>query len=164
MPLDLPQGTTCFVDANILVYHFVELGETSAACRTFLGRVVRSEVQAVTTNACLADAVHRVMAIEAHGLFNLPGAAAAWLQRHPQRIRELSAFLDAARQIELLPIRLLTADSRTIREAAELSRQYGLLTNDAAILALMRRHELRHLVTNDDDFDAVTDVTVWKPR
>lgn len=37
MPLDLPEGATCFVDANILVYHFVELGKASAACRAFLG-------------------------------------------------------------------------------------------------------------------------------
>ncbi|MBN1341602.1 MAG: PIN domain-containing protein [Phycisphaerae bacterium] len=164
MPLDLPLGATCFVDANILVYHFVELGEASAVCRSFLGRVVRSEIDAVSTASCLADAVHRVMAVEAQERFKLDKGAAAWLQRHPEGIRELSAFRDAARQLDLLHLRLLPVDSQTVIEAAELSVQHGLLTNDAIIVALMRRHGMEHLITNDDDFDGVPGLIVWKPR
>lgn len=164
MPLDLPQSVACFVDANIFVYHFVELGEVSAACRAFLGRVARLQIEAVSTAACLADAVHRVMAVEAQERFKLDSGAAAWLQRHPERIRELSAFREAARQLDAVPLRLLAADSRSIVDATELSGRHGLLTNDAIILALMRRHGLTHLATNDDDFDAIPELTVWKPR
>ena len=32
MSLELPQGATCFLDANIFVYHFVEVSEVSSAC------------------------------------------------------------------------------------------------------------------------------------
>jgi predicted nucleic acid-binding protein len=92
MPLNLPQATACFVDANIFVHHFVELGAPSTACHAFLDRVVRSELDAVSTPARLADVVHRVMGVEAQNRFNLGSCAVAWLQRHPQRIRELSAF------------------------------------------------------------------------
>lgn len=164
MSLDLPQGVACFVDANILIYHFVDLGEISAVCSAFLARVVRSQVDAVSSTACLADAVHRVMGVEAQERFGLASGAVAWLQRHPERIRELSAFRDAARQIEALALRLLPADSRVIREAAELSAEHGLLTNDAVIVASMRRYGVTHLVTNDDDFDRLPGLTVWKPR
>ena len=164
MPLELPQGATCFVDANILIYHFVDMGDISAVCSAFLARVVRSQVDAVSTTACLADAVHRVMGVEAQERFGLVNGAVAWLKRHPECIRELSAFRDAARQIEALALRLLPADSRGVLEAAELSGQYGLLTNDAIIVALMRRHGVTHLVTNDNDFDRVPGLTVWKPR
>jgi predicted nucleic acid-binding protein len=45
-----------------------------------------------------------------------------------------------------------------------MSAQFGLLTNDALVVALMRRHSLTNLVTNDDDFDTVPGLTVWKPR
>lgn len=164
MPLDLPRGAACFVDANIFVYHFVELGEVSAACREFLERVVRAEVQTFSTASCLADAVHRVMVIEAKEHFSLDSSAAAWLQRHPGRISELTAYLNAARQLHTMPLQLLTADNRAILEAAELSHRHGLLTNDAIIAALMQQHSLTHLVTNDDDFDGIPDLSIWKPR
>jgi len=55
-------------------------------------------------------------------------------------------------------------DGAAIAAAAEVSKQLSLLTNDALIVALMRRHGIEHLATNDDDFDGVPDVTVWKPR
>jgi predicted nucleic acid-binding protein len=160
----LPPGAPCFVDSNIFVYHFVELGEVSTACRAFLGQVQRLQVDASTAGACLADAIHRVMAIEAQERFHLGGGAVAWLQRHRDSVRELSGFLEAARPINGLRLRLLPTDARIIQDAAEISAQHGLLTNDAVIVALMRRHGLAHLVTNDDDFDRVPGLAVHKPR
>ncbi len=64
----------------------------------------------------------------------------------------------------LMNLRLLPADTTLIEEAAQLSAQLGLLTNDAIVVALMRRHELHNLASNDDDFDNIANVTVWKPR
>jgi hypothetical protein len=32
MPLTIPDGTTCFIDANIFYYHFVEMDQLSDAC------------------------------------------------------------------------------------------------------------------------------------
>jgi len=164
MPLNLPPDTVCFVDSNIFVYHLVEVGAPSLACRAFLQRVLASEIVAATTTACLADVIHRVMIVEAQQRFATAKRPAAWLQRHPDRIKELSAFVEAAAQLELLPLRLLEPGRSATREAAGLSRRYGLLTNDALIVALMRQHEITHLVTNDDDFDNVAELSIWKPR
>jgi predicted nucleic acid-binding protein len=163
MPLNIPEGVVCFVDANIFVYTFIQL-DTTSVCRAFLARVLRLEVGAVSTANCLADAVHRIMCAEAKDRFGLSGGAVGWLQDHPQRVGELSRFRDAARRLHALPLRLLDADSRTLLDAVELSSKHGLLTNDALIVALMRQHGLSHLVTNDDDFDAVPGLTIWKPR
>ena len=46
----------------------------------------------------------------------------------------------------------------------QISARHHLLTGDAIVVALMQRHSLTHLVTNDDDFDAIPGLTVWKPR
>lgn len=164
MPLDMPVGSLLFVDTNVLVYHFVENPRFSQECRSFLGRVVVGEVTAVSTDAVVADAVHKVMAEEARLRHSLDSGAVRFLQRHPAEITKLAAFVEAARQIEWLPIRLLPVDLAIIRQAAELAKQHGLLTNDALIVALMERHGITHLATNDDDFDRLPGITVWKPR
>jgi predicted nucleic acid-binding protein len=113
--LALPGGTRCFVDANILYYHFVETPPFSDPCSAFLQRIVRARIQGAERvsrrcrrNDCIA---HRP---SAHG----------WRG----------------------------------------SGSSGLLTNDALTVALMRRKGLTHRVTNDDDFDSVANLTIWKPR
>ncbi len=63
-----------------------------------------------------------------------------------------------------LPLSWLTADSSLISDAMDAIAKYHLLMNDAMIVATMKRHGLIHLVTNDEDFDRVTDLIVWKPR
>jgi predicted nucleic acid-binding protein len=39
-----------------------------------------------------------------------------------------------------------------------------LLLGDANIVVQMRTNDVTHLATNDDDFDRVPGITVWKPR
>jgi predicted nucleic acid-binding protein len=76
----------------------------------------------------------------------------------------LSEFREAARELLSLSVRLLPLDATTLDAAADLSQPFGILTNDALIVTLLRHEGLVHLVTNDDDFDGLAGVTVWKPR
>lgn len=48
MALDLPDGATCFVDANIFYYHFVETPPFSDACSDFLQRAADGAIMAYT--------------------------------------------------------------------------------------------------------------------
>jgi len=59
---------------------------------------------------------------------------------------------------------ILPLEPATLAHAAEIAQQQSLLTNDAVSVALMRVHGLTHLVTNDDDFDGIPGLQVWKPR
>lgn len=164
MPLDLPDGSLSFVDTNVLVYHFVENPRFSPECREYLRRVVAGKMFAVSAEGVVADAVHKVMAEEARLVHGLDSGAIRFLQRHPAEITKLGAFVEATKQLERLPIRLVPVDLTIIRQSAELAQQHGLLTNDAIIVALMQRHGISHLATNDDDFDRVPGIQVWKPR
>jgi predicted nucleic acid-binding protein len=160
-----PAGESCFVDANILAYACVELVPLTGRCRAFLERVAGGEVHAFTSPGAVADALFRTMIIEVTRRFVRPGAKAlAFLQKHPDVIGQLSHYPAAAEGLAKLPLRLLTVDWETILASARTSLQHSLLTNDALIVALMQRHGLTHLVTNDDDFDSVPGITLWKPR
>jgi predicted nucleic acid-binding protein len=60
-------------------------------------------------------------------------------------------------------IRVEAVSAAVLADGQKVVRELGLLTNDATIVAIMRRMGVRHLVTNDTDFDALPGITVWKP-
>ena len=83
MPLNVPTAAGCFLDANILYYHYVEL----------LARAARGDVRAAVSAHVLAEAVHKVMLAEAAARFGLGRAGLVnWLQHHRSRIVELDEF------------------------------------------------------------------------
>lgn len=165
MPSQPPAWDKCFVDANILYYHFVETPPLSEPCSSFLERATQREIVAYASVHILSEAVHKIMLAEAAAKFGLNRAGLVnWLQNHRDRIGELTEFRQAAAELVDMNLTLLPTDASLLEEAAELCAQLSLLTNDATIVALMKRHELKNLATNDDDFDNVPNITTWKPR
>ncbi len=113
----------------------------------------------------MAEAIHKIMLSEAAARFQLQRSGLVpWLKRHRSHIAELSEFHVAAAEFSDMNLTVLPTDARLLEGATDVSRRSLLLTNDATIVALMRRHGLRHLATNDDDFDGIPDLVVWKPR
>lgn len=165
MPLDLPDGTACFIDANIFYYHWVETPNLSKASTALLDRVVGGTVIGYSAVHVLAEAIHKIMLAEAAAKFGLNRAGLVnWLQHHGRRITELREFRRAADELLDMGLRLIPIEGIDLHYAADLAVKMGLLTNDATTLALMQRHALSHLVTNDNDFDSIPSLTIWKPR
>lgn len=165
MPLDLPDGADCFIDANIFYYHFVETPPSSQASTTFLIRVVAGAITGYSSVHVLAEAIHKIMLARAAAKFGLNRAGLVnWLQRHGSRITELREFRRAAGELLEIGLNIVAIDGTDIQRAADLSVEMDLLTNDATTLALMQRHLLSHLATNDSDFDSLPNLTIWKPR
>lgn len=161
----MPSGESCFIDANILGYASIDVPPLTGRCRAFLERVVRGELTAFTTAGVVADALFKTLIIEFARRFAPPDAKPLkLLQAHPEWIARLSHYPAAAQALSRLPIQILPVDWATIEKGVEISVEQQLLTNDAILVGCMRRQGLRHLVTNDDDFDVVADLTVWKPR
>jgi len=165
MLTDIPDGSACFIDANIFYYHFVEVSPVSEQCTAFLERVGDGRITGHTSTHQLAEAIHKVMLAEAAAHFTLNRAGLTnWLQNHQPRIIELSEFRQAAKEFTSMGIKIVPANGDTLRNAASLANQFGLLTNDSILLALMRTTGLVNLATNDNDFDRVPDLALWKPR
>ena len=165
MPLDLPDGASCFLDANIFYYHFVETPVVSDYCTDLLERIARGVVTAFTSTHLLAEAIHKIMLAEAAARFNLRRPSLVnWLQANRHRIGELSEFPQAVRELSAMPVARLPIESADLIRTAEVCRDFSLLTNDALSIALMQHHGLAHLATNDDDFDDTPGLTIWKPR
>lgn len=165
MPLTIPDGEACFVDANILYYHVVDTPPMSEACSDLLERIAKGAITGMTSTHVIAEAVHKVMVAEAAAKFSLSRAGLVnWLQNHRQRIQELQQFREACDEFLKLGLTVLAPDSSLLTDAATISQRLGLLTNDSLIVAMMNRNAVKNLATNDDDFSSIADLTVWQPR
>jgi predicted nucleic acid-binding protein len=58
---------------------------------------------------------------------------------------------------------VLPITAHLISAAAAISRQTGLLSNDALVVAAMQAHGLNQLASNDADFDRVPGITRYSP-
>jgi len=162
---NIPDNISVFVDANIFIYHFCgPQNELSNHCSDFLLKVENEQIQAITSTLVLAEVLHRAMIFEAIGKTGLsPQGAMNKLKKSPKLVKSLNRYLEIPNIITDIGIQVVTISLPTILNSTEWRRNYGILVNDSIILATMMHYKTQHLVTNDSDFDNISEITVWKP-
>jgi len=164
MPLDIPDHHEVFIDANIFVYHFSGPTEYTDACAQLLQRVEEDRLFAFTSTLVLAETLHRLMIIEATAKLRIGAKVAIHhFKTHPLDVKMLTEHIKVPEKIHTLGIKILPVNIDDILKSNEIKMEYGLLTNDAITLAVMKRHHLRNIATNDPDFERVTNLVIWKP-
>lgn len=164
----IPPGVVCFIDANIFIYHLVASPADralSSECSPFFARIERGEIKGAPSTVALAEAIHKVMLAEAQTVHNLPPKGLAQrLAKYPHLLAGLSRHHEVLDIVDTLGLHVEPVTVDVLRRAAHISVPHQLLTNDATTIATMEKLGLIHLVTNDNDFDSVPGITVWKPR
>ena len=161
---DLPAGAAVFIDANCLVYAAAAHPTYGAACDRLLERIENKELTGFTSAHVLAEMAHRLMTIEAAGLTGRPLTGMAhWLRRHPTEVQRLGRHRQAIDDLAAVPVTVLPVSGAQVSLAADLTRQYGLLTNDALLVVVMRDNGLTALASVDADFDRVPGIVRYSP-
>jgi len=164
VPIDIPDGSHVFVDANIFSYHFSGPTEFTNHCTHFLHRIEDAKLSGFTSTLVLAETLYRLMIIEAVSTLKLePKTTIRYLKDHPSEAKKLVQHLTVPQTIQDIGIQILPLDVAGIRNSHDIKKEYGFLTNDALNLAVMRHHRLTCIATNDTDFERVIDLLVWKP-
>jgi predicted nucleic acid-binding protein len=160
----IPDGVVCYLDATIFYYHLVDAPPLSDDCSDLLARIERAHVQGVTSSVAIAEATHKVMlaeVVQRHGTDQR--GLIARLKRHPELLDGLTNHQRVAAIVRSLHLSVEAITLELLARGAALSSQKRLLTNDALTLAVMEQLKVTVLATNDDDFDAVEGITVYKP-
>jgi predicted nucleic acid-binding protein len=165
MTLDqLPSAASVFVDSNILVYHFQPHPVFGPMCHRLLERIEKQDIEGFTSASLLGELAHRLMVIEAGALPSWAGGKVLnRLKQQPSVIQQLMNFQQAVDTVLRSKTRVFTVAGAHFSSAATLSRQHGLLTNDALIVALMQHYRLTVLASHDADFDRVPGITRYAP-
>ncbi len=157
----LQQGDRVFVDANIFVYH---CNGTSSECKQFLLRCSRKEIQGVTSTSVIAEVLHRLMIAEAvrKGYVSQKNPVKK-LKSHPEIIKTLSDYVQDVKNLYDMNLTILPLTPECIDESADIRRKEGLLTNDSLIVTTMKNAGITKLATNDNDFDHISWLEIYKP-
>ena len=156
-----PDGGRLFVDANIFLYHF---WDRSDSCSQLFSRMEVGLIRGITSTTVLGEVAHQLLVGEA--LTRYPDIARhpiRSLKRRPSLIRNLSDAWRLLDRLTHLPLRVISLTPRLWHQSVTISRETGLLMNDATTVACLRRLHLRHLASNDRDFLRVSGLTVWRP-
>jgi predicted nucleic acid-binding protein len=88
---------------------------------------------------------------------------AARLRKHHVEIAKLTVYAQALAAFPNLKIQVLAVTQQLVEAAASLSKQYGLLTGDALVVAVMQHQGLSNIASLDADFDRVPGLTRYAP-
>ncbi len=165
MTLDeIPGGHAIFIDTNCLVYEATADPLYGPACKRLLERIENKELTGYTSAHVMAEMAHRLMTIEAAlSQSRGPAGIANWLRRHPAEVQRLRHHRRAIDELAAIPITVLPVSGALVSRAADLCIQFGLLTNDAVVVAVMQDRGLDALASLDDDFDRVPGITRYAP-
>jgi predicted nucleic acid-binding protein len=161
---DLLAGDEVFLDANTFVYHFAPDPILRVPCGQLLHCIENQQIAGSTSTPVLSEVGHRLMTIEARAHLGWSsGKLLQHLKQNPAVVQSLGSFRTAVHNLLQSKIQILTIAPLLIDTAAAISQQFGLLTNDALIVAVMRANGLTKLASKDADFDRVPGLTRYAP-
>jgi predicted nucleic acid-binding protein len=161
---DIQAGSTVFVDSNTLIFHFAAHLKFGAASTRLINRIERGDIRGVCSTHVLAEVAHRLMTLEAinqHGW--PPNSIAARLKKNHRVISSLCAYQVALSRLPQTGMQVIPLFEHTLIAAVHLSAQFGLLTNDAIVVAMMREQGIAQLASHDSDYDRVSGITRFAP-
>ncbi len=159
---DIPTGSLCVIDTNVLLY--AEQGVSEQAQR-LLRRCSKGELTGILPQTVWQELTHRLMLTEATMKQVISrGNPAAQLAKKPEVVRDLSLYQSKVRTLLDLGLRFERCTQNDLLQSAfALQKRYGLLTNDAVVLAVAIRIGADCLVSSDKGFQPVEEIHVFAP-
>src|SRR5712692_8134679 len=138
---NLPSGSTIFVDANLLAYFFIRKDELAQTSGTLLARGAQKEIAIVTSALVVSEVIHRVLVAEAIRQHDLaPREAVQYLKEHPAIVQTLREHLTIPSRLHnRYGINILPVTHVELHASRLIRAEYGLMTNDSLVVAVMRR-------------------------
>ena len=159
---DIPSGTLCVVDTNILIY--AEQGVSEQAQR-LLRRIERQDVTGILPQPVWQELIHRLMVTEAMLRGQISGGnPGRQLSGKPELVKSLTLYREKVRGLVTLGLGFEPCHQADLMDKAfEMQERYGLLTNDSLIAAIALRLEADALASADARFKVIKGLRVYAP-
>jgi len=161
---DIGNGSLVFIDANIFLYSIGSHPVYGEPCKEFLKRVEEKMFDGRSSVVVLNELLHKLVLGEIsmkHGL--TLSQSLSLIKKNPRMLSSLEAYglVDKLEEMPNLTIHEVTP--QIFNSARSYMRKYNLMSNDAIHVATCKSHGIKHIATNDADFQRVDFLKVWKP-
>ena len=155
-----------FIDANVFLHHAFDLKNDSIE---FLKKVETVNLKAFTSALVIEEITFKLLMQSASNFLprvNLQKVKTLLQDKvkREQVIAPVEAYRSYINRLKDLGLKVLDLTDEDMKRALQMSKAYGLVTADAAHIAVMERVGIRSLATGDSDFGVLKEVTVWSPE
>ena len=147
-------GKKVFVDANAFIYFF------TGQCNNITAEIFRlseeGSLTLITTTRVLDEVFFKVMIILAKIKFKIGSKIVQKLKKDKNKIKFLVE--DVKKVVEFinhLKMEIKEISYSDLKKIPFIMETYGLFGNDALILAVMQKFNLKYLLSSDSDFDEI---------
>lgn len=130
------------MDSNIPMYAAGKVSEFKEACISFLHQIEKLKIRAVSSVEVLQEILHRFHAL-----------------------RRIEDGVEVYRRFRALPIHFLPIEVETVDDAKDILQNTPRISSrDALHLAVMRRNRIDKIVTYDQGFLGIPNLSVFLPE
>lgn len=162
---DFEGSSPIFIDATIFLHHAFDTNSISVE---FLNRIELSNIKTYTSALVLEEVSYKIMMQSASNYLERVTVrhVKKFLENPKNRGKVLSpliGYMDYIDKLQEAGMTVIDLKGSDMKQAAHHAKDNGLITADAAHIAVMLRKSIHHIATEDSDFASVTDITVWSP-
>lgn len=161
----IPPGTSVFIDANIFLFDIFEDTEFGDASYKFIKKIESMEIKGYTSTLVLDEVLFKMILMEASNKLNVPMKnVVRLLKKEPDKLAALEKSWENIREIHNMEnLTILGVTPAIFKDAVEIAQTCKLLPHDATHAAVTKEMNIRNIATNDEDFERVDFLSVWKP-
>lgn len=160
-----------FIDANIFLFHAFNNKDFGEECTNFLRRIETGEIKAIINPIIIDETLFKILMAEISKLISKPSL---WdikkklKENDKEFIRSIykpvNEYKDYLNELYNGGLNVAELNWNIAVDSVAMGEKYGLLTSDAFHAATMKQNGIKHIATNDSDFDSVEFLTIWKPQ
>lgn len=162
MNLELIQrGDTIIIDANILIY---AIQQESTQCKRLLIQCAGDEINGVLPLHILAEVIHVLMISEARDNGWIQNSKQVkQLSEKPDRIKSLFRYESLIKDLLAINLNLVSLQQEDFITGMRIQREFGLMTNDALLIAIAERLRIKSIASADKALASVRGMILYSP-
>ncbi|MEW6408500.1 MAG: type II toxin-antitoxin system VapC family toxin [Nitrospirota bacterium] len=154
-----------FIDANIFLHHAFDVNPISV---DFLKKVESFDLKAYTSALVIEEVIFKLILQSASNFLDKITLQNVKVllkdtENKEKVFRPVEKYRGYINNLKDFGLTILDLTDKDMAVAIQEAKTYGLITADAAHIAVMERKGITHMASSDSDFNVVNNITLWSP-